>query len=185
MTAGFCAVYRIRRTVRRDGGSVQRLDRLMIKMAVFSALYVTSVISVFACQFYEKHHTLDWDVRAHITPCSRPDGLDHCPLDESIPPVEVYLVKTFSSLMPGMATGVWIWSLKTLRSWHSRLACCDKSQTSRTSGNHRQHHSRSAGTSSETGGRLVRWSAGLKDAPTSTPSASFLYHKTVQPYTIS
>jgi len=115
VAAGFAAVHRIRAAVRRGGGRVERLERLMVKMAVFSALYVVPVACVLACLLYEKGSAPGWELRARTTPCARPDGLDDCPLDESIPAVEVYLMKTFMSLMPGIATGVWILSVKTLR----------------------------------------------------------------------
>jgi len=84
-------------------------------MAVFSALYVVPVACLLACLLYENASAPAWEHRARTTPCARPRGPDYCPLDESIPPVEVYLMKTFMSLMPGIATGVWIWSVKTLR----------------------------------------------------------------------
>ena len=175
VAAGFGAVYRIRRALRRDGGSVERLERLMVKMAVFSALYVIPVTCVLGCLFYEKRGAAGCDLLARSTPCGQPDELDRCPLDESIPAVEVYLIKTFMSLMPGIATGVWIWSMKTLKSWQRRVVCC-KSAGDRRSGRQGQHHSdRSVGA--QTGGRLVRWSTGLKDTPTTPPSASLSYQK--------
>lgn len=185
VAAGFGAVYRIRRAVRRDGGSVERLERLMVKMAVFSTLYVIPVICVLGCLLYEKREALGWDLRARTTPCGHPDELDRCPLDESIPAMEVYLVKIFMSLMPGMATGVWIWSMKTLKSWRLHMVCCCKTApTDRRSSTGERHHCGDRRAGAQTGGRLVRWSAGLKDAPASTHSASLLYHKTY-PYTIS
>jgi len=181
VVAGFAAVYRIRQALRRDGGGVERLERLMVKMAVFSALYVAPVACVLGCLFYEKRGAPGWDLRARTTPCGHPDGHDDCPLDESIPAVEVYLIKTFMSLMPGIATGVWIWSMKTLRSWQLAF-CCKLAADRRGSKQGRSRTDRRVG--SQTGGRLVRWSTGLKDAPTSTLCASVSYQKN-QPYTIS
>lgn len=183
VTAGFTSVYRIRRTLRRDGGSVARLERLMVKMAVFSALYAVPVTCVLGCLLYEKRSAPGWDLLARTAPCGHPDELDDCPLERSLPAVEVYLIKIFMSLMPGMASGVWIWSMKTLRSWQRRLDCCHKSTTDRRGSKQARHHS-VRWTGAQTGGRLVRWSAGLKDAPTSTPSASLMHHKS-HPYTIS
>ena len=187
LTAGFAAVYRIRRALRRDGGRVERLERLMVKMAVFSALYVVPVVVVLACLLYEKRGAPGWDLRARSVPCGRQDGLDRCPLDESIPTAEVYHVKSFMSLMPGIATGVWIWSVKTLRSWQSRLKCarcCPKSADRRSSKLQDGRHQRHGGP--DTGGRLVRWSAGLKDAPSSTLCVGVsLSQQKNQPYTIS
>lgn len=175
--AGFAAVYRIRRSLRRDGGSVDRLERLLVKMAVFSALYAVPLACVLACLLYERRAAPDWDRHARATPCGHPDGLDRCPLDESIPPVEVYLVKTFVSLMPGIATGVWIWSMKTVRSWRRRVVCCARRASDRRS----SKQGRRVVGAHQTAGRLVRWSTGLKDV---TPCTSVSY-KNSQPYTIS
>lgn len=183
VAAGFGAVYRIRRALRRDGGSVARLERLMVKMAVFSALYAIPITCVLGCLLYEKRGAPGWDQHARSTRCGHPDELDDCPLDDSIPPVVVYLIKTFMSLMPGIATGVWIWSMKTLRSWQRHVVCCCKSTSGRRSSRQR-HHRTDRYIGGQTGGRLVRWSAGLKDAPTSTACVSVSYLKN-QPYTIS
>jgi len=182
VVAGFAAVYRIRRALRRDGGGgVERLERLMVKMAVFSALYVRPVSCVIGCLLYEKRAAHGWDLRARTTPCGHPNGLDDCPLDESIPAIEVYHIKTFMSLMPGIATGVWIWSVKTLKSW--QMACCCRSAVTDRRGSKQRRSRSDRRVGAQTGGRLVRWSTGLKDAPTSTLCSSVAYQK--NPYTIS
>jgi len=186
VAAGFAAVYRVRRTLRRGGGSVERLERLMVKMGTFSVLYVGPAVCVLGCLLYEKRGAPAWDGLARRTPCARPDGLDRCPLDESIPAVEVFLVKTFMSLMPGVATGVWIWSVKTLTSWRRRLAVCvggGRRQMPVDGESVKQARSgRRAG--SDPGGRLVRWSTGLKGAP-ALPSFVSGSHPSHQPFTIS
>lgn len=43
--------------------------------------------------------------------------VDGCPLDHSIPTVEVYMLKIFMSIVIGITTGMWVWSPKTLASW--------------------------------------------------------------------
>ncbi|GFR97729.1 frizzled-9-like [Elysia marginata] len=45
--------------------------------------------------------------------------VDGCPLDHSIPTVEVYMLKIFMSVVIGITSGMWVWSPKTLASWKS------------------------------------------------------------------
>ena len=172
--AGLAAVCRIRRALSADRGGVERLDGLMVKMAVFSGLYAATLAAVVASLVYEQRAAPAWHRRARTAPCAPPDGLDRCPLDESIPPLEVYLVRALAALMPGMATGVWIWSAKTLRSWRRRVFCCCRPAADRRGSTARAPRTRSTGryAAVQTGGRLVRWSTGLKDAPNSAPCVS-------------
>ncbi|GFO03677.1 frizzled-9-like [Plakobranchus ocellatus] len=43
--------------------------------------------------------------------------VEGCPLDHSIPTVEVYMLKIFMSVVIGITSGMWVWSHKTLASW--------------------------------------------------------------------
>jgi len=167
--------HRIRRALRRDSGSVERLERLTVKMAVFSVLFVLAAAARVACALYERRAAPAWQRRARVTPCAPSDGPDRCPLDESIAPLEVHLVKTVAALVPGLATTVWIWSVKTATAWRRRLcACCGRSAdpaVDRRGSTGRQSGGGGAAHAAATGGRLVRWSAGLKDsAPCSAAS---------------
>lgn len=192
--AGFGAVRRVRRALQQrqrwEGSAsaitgingVDRLERLMVKMAVFSALYAVPIATVLGCLLYETRGSTNWQLTARTTPCRPPASnselfptADDCRLDESTPAVEVFLVKVFASLMPGIGGGVWIWSMKTARSWRHCVQRCLASTGGRQTGKlvpptGAQRSSRVGGPSNRSlAGRMVRWPGGIVTVPPSSP----------------
>ncbi|XP_012939205.1 frizzled-9 [Aplysia californica] len=125
--AGFAAMFRIRKDLKEDGVSanIRKLEKLMAKIGVFSVLYTVPATCVIGCHFYERVNFLRWRRRAMSLPCpldtsnklSPPVVDPDCPLEQSIPTVEVYMLKLFMSLVIGITSGMWIWSGKSLSSW--------------------------------------------------------------------
>ena len=116
LLAGFAALFRIRSDLKQDGAgspNVRKLEKLMAKLGVFSVLYTAPAACVVGCYLYEKAHFHTWQQEARARPCLSRD----CPLDRSIPTVEVYMLKIFMSLVVGITSGMWVWSSKTLVSW--------------------------------------------------------------------
>ena len=115
--AGFVALFRIRSNLKQDGGggpNIRKLEKLMAKIGVFSVLYTVPATCVIGCYFYERMNFGRWQHEARRRPCL---SKTECPLDQSIPTVEVYMLKIFMSLVVGITSGMWIWSSKTLSSW--------------------------------------------------------------------
>ncbi|KAK7503029.1 hypothetical protein BaRGS_00005655, partial [Batillaria attramentaria] len=115
--AGFVAMFRIRSNLKQDGGggpNIRKLEKLMAKIGVFSVLYTVPATCVIGCYFYERINFDRWQQEARLRPCLTQT---ECPLDHSIPTVEVYMLKIFMSLVVGITSGMWIWSSKTLSSW--------------------------------------------------------------------
>ena len=77
-------------------------------------LYTVPATCVIGCYFYERMNFGRWQHEARRRPCV---SKTECPLDQSIPTVEVYMLKIFMSLVVGITSGMWIWSSKTLSSW--------------------------------------------------------------------
>ena len=121
--AGFVAMMRIRQDLKQDGANIRKLEKLMAKIGVFSVLYTVPATCVIGCLFYEHMNMEKWREMAMNTPCQKlPSGpkagqLD-CSLEQSIPTVEVYMLKLFMSLVVGITSGMWIWSSKTITSWN-------------------------------------------------------------------
>ncbi|KAL8611398.1 hypothetical protein ACOMHN_014453 [Nucella lapillus] len=117
--AGFVALFRIRSNLKQDGGggpNIRKLEKLMAKIGVFSVLYTVPATCVIGCYFYERMNFAHWQNEARRRPCL---SVAECPLDRSIPTVEVYMLKIFMSLVVGITSGMWIWSSKTLSSWNN------------------------------------------------------------------
>nr|ANP39040.1 frizzled 4 [Eupentacta fraudatrix] len=113
LLAGFISLFKIRSVMKNDGNKTDKLERLMVKIGMFSVLYIVPATITVACYFYEKSR--------------RPEWLD----GESQPNIMVFMMKIFMSLVVGITSGMWIWSAKTMMTWRrfiGRFApwlCCN------------------------------------------------------------
>lgn len=118
IVAGFVALFHIRRNLKHEGTNIRKLEKLMAKIGIFSVLYTAPATCVVGCLFYEHMNFDAWRMISMNKPCRlTPTGEKDCTLDQSIPTVEVYMLKIFMSLVVGITSGMWIWSHKTLTSW--------------------------------------------------------------------
>ena len=120
LLAGFVSLFRIRNVIKQQGRTkTDKLEKLMIRIGVFSVLYTVPATIVIACYFYEQHFRLRWE-RAHNCPCSD---------DYVRPDYSVFMLKYFMCLVVGITSGFWIWSGKTIDSWRRFYRrVCGKSQ---------------------------------------------------------
>ncbi|KAM4827661.1 frizzled-10 [Thomomys bottae] len=119
LLSGFVALFHIRRVMRTGGEDTAKLERLMLRIGVFSLLYTVPAACVIACYCYERLHADRWKALAAQHQCrldNQTKALD-CVLAASIPAVEVFLVKLCMLLAVGVTSGVWVWTSKTLQSW--------------------------------------------------------------------
>ncbi|XP_039286492.1 frizzled-10 [Nilaparvata lugens] len=117
---GAAALVQVRREVRRSGSATAKLERLMTRLAVFTALYVLPTLGALACTLYEAWHRPRWrslallsalDCQANPRCVAGPAYAAHSA------GVEVVLLRLFLSLVVGVSSGMWVWSGKTCRSW--------------------------------------------------------------------
>uniref|UniRef100_A0A4W3HAZ5 Frizzled class receptor 10 n=1 Tax=Callorhinchus milii TaxID=7868 RepID=A0A4W3HAZ5_CALMI len=117
--SGFVALFHIRRVMKTGGENTDKLEKLMVRIGIFSVLYTVPATCVIACYFYERLNMDYWKLLASREKCSvskHSQRLD-CTMVRSIPAVEIFMVKIFMSLVVGITSGMWIWSSKTLQSW--------------------------------------------------------------------
>lgn len=107
LLAGFVSLFRIRSVIKRQpGAKADKLEKLMIRIGVFSVLYTVPASSVLACHLYETTLRNEWL-----------SGLA-CPCKPRVKPLySVLMLKYFMALAVGITSGVWIWSGKTIVSW--------------------------------------------------------------------
>uniref|UniRef100_A0A6J0U9E4 Frizzled-9 n=1 Tax=Pogona vitticeps TaxID=103695 RepID=A0A6J0U9E4_9SAUR len=118
---GFVALFHIRKVMKTGGTNTEKLEKLMVKIGVFSILYTVPATCVIVCYFYERLNLDYWRLQALERGCSPLPGrrgLD-CTLEASVPTVAVFMLKIFMSLAVGITSGVWVWSSKTLQSWQA------------------------------------------------------------------
>lgn len=115
LLAGFVSLFRIRSAIKRQGGlgagcKADKLEKLMIRIGVFSVLYAVPAGAVIACAAYEAGGREMWLRRTACGPACGPRPL-----------YAALVLKYFMALAVGITSGVWIWSGKTLDSWRRVL----------------------------------------------------------------
>lgn len=115
LMAGFVSLFRIRSVLKQQGGvgagaKADKLEKLMIRIGIFSVLYTVPATIVIGCYLYEAAFFEDW-ISSLACPCLTVSGHRQKPL------YSVLMLKYFMTLAVGITSGVWIWSGKTLESW--------------------------------------------------------------------
>ena len=82
----------------------------MVKIGIFSVLYIVPAGTVIACTIYELAAFKNWEL-SYICPGCLPRS------QLSYPDFSVLMLKYFMSLAVGITSGFWIWSGKTLDAW--------------------------------------------------------------------
>ncbi|XP_047484254.1 frizzled-5-like [Penaeus chinensis] len=109
LLAGFVSLFRIRNVIKQQGRTkTEKLEKLMIRIGVFSVLYTVPATIVIGCYFYEQLYVDEWQ-DGLVCPCSPHKGRK--------PDFSVLMLRYFMTLVVGITAGFWIWSGKTLDSW--------------------------------------------------------------------
>lgn len=118
LLAGFISLFRIRSIIKQGGTKTDKLERLMIRIGLFTVLYTVPATVVVACLVYEQHYRPGWE---ETLACS-------CLTEQQLlgmgPDYAIFMLKYFMCLVVGITSGVWIWSGKTLESWRRFVAHC-------------------------------------------------------------
>lgn len=116
LLAGFVSLFRIRNVIKKQGGAgagskADKLEKLMIRIGIFSVLYTVPAIIVISCYLYENAFHEEW---LRSIACNCPNSV----ATQKIRPVYyILMLKYFMALAVGITSGVWIWSGKTVDSW--------------------------------------------------------------------
>nr|CAD7197070.1 unnamed protein product [Timema douglasi] len=123
LSGGFVSLFRIRNVIKQQGGvngrsKADKLEKLMIRIGIFSVLYTVPATIVIGCHLYETSLQNEW-MAPLVCPCNGVDSSVHPGQRTRFPrPLySVLMLKYFMSLAVGITSGVWIWSGKTLDSW--------------------------------------------------------------------
>ncbi|KAM9310261.1 frizzled-1 [Pholidichthys leucotaenia] len=133
LLAGFVSLFRIRTIMKHDGTKTEKLERLMVRIGVFSMLYTVPATIVIACYFYEQTFREQWEM-TWISQTCMSYAVD-CPVrnhPKMSPDFTIFMIKYLMMLIVGITSGFWIWSGKTLNSWrrfYTRLANSKQGET--------------------------------------------------------
>ena len=132
LLAGFVSLFRIRSVIKQQGhAKAVKLEKLMIRIGVFTVLYTVPATIVICCYFYEQHFRESWQ-RTQNCPCATAAAAATSGGRSYAPDYSVFMLKYFMCLVVGITSGFWIWSGKTLDSWRRFYA--------RICGRPRYHH---------------------------------------------
>ncbi|GLG95115.1 Frizzled [Gryllus bimaculatus] len=124
LLAGFVSLFRIRTVMKHDGTKTDKLEKLMIRIGVFSVLYTVPALIVIACLFYEQAYFDSWMLTWNHIMCQLPYSIP-CPARTRElgrkPDFEVFMIKYLMCLIVGITSSFWIWSGKTFTSWKEFL----------------------------------------------------------------
>ena len=137
LLAGFYSLFRIRSVLRAQTRSkTDKLEKLMVRIVIFSVLYIVPGVIVILCHFYEYQHRQNWALSHNCQCKSKSPSHDLISEDHSgvkithftneSPLYIVFLLKYIMCLVVGITSGFWIWSSKTVDSWarfYGRLCC--------------------------------------------------------------
>ena len=124
LLAGFVSLFRIRTIMKSDGTKTDKLEKLMVRIGIFSVLYTVPATIVIATYFYEQSSRDTWMLSWWVTRCKEPSiseyycndlMKEHARVVE--PDFNVFMIKYLMSVIVGITSGVWIWTGKTVNSW--------------------------------------------------------------------
>lgn len=119
LLAGFVSLFRIRTIMKSDGTKTDKLEKLMVRIGIFSVLYTVPATIVIGCYFYEQSFREQWMLTWHSEICKKfPIPCPQVnPKTLLKPEFTVFMIKYLMTLIVGITSGFWIWSRKTLGSW--------------------------------------------------------------------
>lgn len=107
----------------RDSDLV-KVEKLMVRIGIFSLLYSLPTLVVIACCIYEYQYLELWtpNVKCKQNARTGPDAVCY-EWSQPRPRVEIYMLKIFMNLVVGITCGMWVLSRKTFSTWRRFLTC--------------------------------------------------------------
>uniref|UniRef100_A0A5S6Q6D3 Frizzled-1 n=1 Tax=Trichuris muris TaxID=70415 RepID=A0A5S6Q6D3_TRIMR len=150
LVAGFISLIKIRKFMKHDGGKIEKLEKLIIRISVFSVLYTVPALCLIACDLIQVTKFTQWMVTWYDMQCRNPSTKalfgfpPSCPrlpwsaaasgagagdgAQAPKPEFVAFMLKYLMTLVVGITSGFWIWSSKTIDSWQNfylyRCSCC-------------------------------------------------------------
>ncbi|CAF4582770.1 unnamed protein product [Rotaria sp. Silwood1] len=136
LLCGLISLMRIRNVIKiQDRTKTSKLEKLMVRIGLYSILYTVPATFVIGIYFYELRYRKIWEDNLHCQNCP------HQSYSSWImqPSFTIYMAKYFFLLIVGITTGLWInLNSKTLLTWKKffcRYLCCKT-----TDENHSYHY---------------------------------------------
>ncbi|XP_028809457.1 frizzled-3a isoform X2 [Denticeps clupeoides] len=120
LLAGIAALNRVRMEIPLEKENQDKLVKFMIRIGVFSVLYLAPLLTVIGCYLYEQSSRPVWETTWVTEHCR--DYHIPCPfqvLQSSRPDLTLFLLKYLMLLVVGIPSVFWVGSKKTCFEWAS------------------------------------------------------------------
>ncbi|XP_072218699.1 frizzled-3a [Leuresthes tenuis] len=120
LLAGIAALNRVRMEIPLEKENQEKLVKFMIRIGVFSVLYLVPLLIVLACYLYESSYRAIWETTWVQEKCR--DYHIPCPYQverTSRPDLVLFLIKYLMMLIVGIPSVFWVGSKKTCFEWAS------------------------------------------------------------------
>ncbi len=126
---GFVSLLKIRTVMKMDGTKTDKLERLILRIGLFSILYILPATVLVVCYCYEYAHLPTWTQMWQEDICRdsvfKNKWQTHCRLSDDerpkapSPDLRLFLAKYSAILVIGTISGFWVWCGKTLDTWRN------------------------------------------------------------------
>ncbi|TNN02937.1 hypothetical protein fugu_010424 [Takifugu bimaculatus] len=116
--AGIVSLNNVRQVIQHDERNQEKLKKFMIRIGVFSCLYLVPLVTLLACYTYEQSHRSAWE-RTWIADRCQEYSIP-CPFEAAEsdrPDLSLFLVKYLMTLVVGISAVFWVSSKKTCSEW--------------------------------------------------------------------
>ncbi|KAK0151222.1 Frizzled-6 [Merluccius polli] len=118
LLAGIVSLNNVRQVIQHDERNQGKLKKFMIRIGVFSTLYLAPLLTLLACYTYEQSRRHVWEsswvndrCQEYSIPCS------HKATESARPDLALFLVKYLMTLVVGISAVFWVSSKKTCSQW--------------------------------------------------------------------
>ncbi|MFT7816193.1 frizzled-6 isoform X1 [Arapaima gigas] len=118
LLAGIVSLNHVRQVIQHDERNQEKLKKFMIRIGVFSGLYLLPLVTLLGCYAYEQTHRSTWEatwIRDHCQEYSIP--CSYVEKELARPNLSLFLVKYLMTLVVGISAVFWVSSKKTCSEW--------------------------------------------------------------------
>ncbi|XP_072426728.1 frizzled-6-like isoform X1 [Chiloscyllium punctatum] len=118
LLAGIISLNHVRQVIQHDGRNQEKLKKFMIRIGVFSGLYLVPLVGLLGCYIYEQTLRTTWETTWVHDYCQ--DYPIPCPNQvETLirPDLSLFMMKYLMTLIVGIPAVFWVGSRKTCSEW--------------------------------------------------------------------
>ncbi|XP_006830884.1 PREDICTED: frizzled-6 [Chrysochloris asiatica] len=118
LLTGIISLNHVRQVIQRDSRNQEKLKKFMIRIGVFSGLYLVPLVTLLGCYIYEQVNRITWEMtwvsdhcRQYHIPCP------YQAKTKARPDLALFMIKYLMTLIVGISAVFWVGSKKTCTEW--------------------------------------------------------------------